>query len=61
MKENNNEHKTWTRYRVQIKRIAIAKWDPFFYYRYAKEISFYYFRNTRMLIVHLHCWDYNLR
>ena len=34
--------------RVRIKRIEIAKCDLFFHYCNAKEISFYYFRDTKL-------------
>ena len=34
--------------RVQIKCTAIANCNLFFHYRDAKEISFYYFRNTKL-------------
>ena len=34
------------------KRIAIAKWDLFFHYRDVKEISFYYFCNTKCCAKH---------
>ena len=50
--------------RVRIKRIAIAKCNLFFHYRHAKEISFYYFRDTNFVQnskkrkFHLYCWDY---
>ena len=52
-------------HRVQIKCIAIAKCDLFFHYRNAKEISFYYFRDTKLCAkhektseFHLYCWDH---
>ena len=34
--------------RVRIKCIAFAKYDLFFHYRDAKEISFYYFCDTKL-------------
>ena len=34
--------------RVRIKRIAIAKWDIFFYYCDAREIPLYYFGDTKL-------------
>ena len=47
------------------KRIAIAKWDLFFHYRDVKEISFYYFCNTKCCAKHektgefyLYWWDH---
>ena len=55
--------------RVQIKCIAIAKCDLFFHYCNAKEISFYYFCDTKLCTEHTHtkknirefhlyCWDH---
>ena len=51
--------------RVRIKCIAIAKSSLFFLYRNAKEIPFYYFRNTKLCKTrkntcefHLYCWDH---
>ena len=37
---------------VRIKRTAIAKYDLFFHYRDGKEISFYYFRDTKLCAKH---------
>ena len=37
---------------VRIKCIVIAKYDVFFHYRDAKEISFYYFHNTKLCAKH---------
>ena len=34
--------------KVQIKRIVIAKWDLFFHYDHAKEISLYYFCDKKL-------------
>ena len=48
-------------YSVQIKRIAITKCDLFFHYHNVKEISFYYFRDTKYEKTgefHLYCWDH---
>ena len=51
---------------VQLKRIAIAKYNPFFTYHDTKEISFYHFRNTSYCPkleknsqeFFLYCWDH---
>ena len=37
---------------VRIKGTAIAKYDPFFHDHDAKEISFYYFRDTELCAKH---------
>ena len=51
-------------HRVQIERIAIAKCNLFFYYRHPKEISLYYFCDTKLFAkhektreFHLYCWN----
>ena len=46
--DTNKRQKIETR--VRIKCIAITKCDQFFNYRNAKEISFYYFRDTKLCI-----------
>ena len=48
-------------YSVRIKRITIAKCELFFHYHYVKEISFYYFGDTKhekTREFHLYCWDH---
>ena len=55
--------------RVQIKHIMVVKRNLFFYYCDVKEISFYYFQNTKLCVKHkkntcefyLFCWDHNCK